>query len=441
MTIDASERPNPGEVPPPGENSVERVVAGSDPGAVDGRVLIVAPQPFYEDRGTPIAVRQVLQALSEIGYEIDVLTYPVGQSIRIPGVRYLRVANPLRFRSVPIGFSLKKLILDAIMFVKLTMLLRQRHYACVHAVEEAAFLAVLAARRRGLPVIYDMQSSMPEQLARHPLLGLGPLPRLWRAAEAWLIRRADLIVSSAGLADRVSGIAPGAWIREWHYATPVNPAGNGALVRERFGIEPDERVVLYTGNFEDYQGLSLFISAMPSVLSRVPNAVFLLVGANGHHTDMARRRLEALMPDRAYRLVPRQPREAISDFLALADVVVSPRTRGSNLPIKVLEYLAAGRAIVATEIPAHRSVLNEQRAVLVEARTEALARAIATLLEDPERVRQLEAAASRFARDHLSWSDFVGAVGGIYDAARGNGRSSPAGLSDHPGPELAATDR
>jgi hypothetical protein len=40
------------------------------------RVLFVAPQPFYEDRGTPIAVRQVLQALGQLGYAVDLLTYP-----------------------------------------------------------------------------------------------------------------------------------------------------------------------------------------------------------------------------------------------------------------------------------------------------------------------------------------------------------------------------
>src|SRR5262245_12832040 len=53
------------------------------------RVLVVAPQPFYEDRGTPIAVRQVVEALSHLGRSIDVLTYPVGRSVEIPRVSVL----------------------------------------------------------------------------------------------------------------------------------------------------------------------------------------------------------------------------------------------------------------------------------------------------------------------------------------------------------------
>src|SRR3989337_787177 len=77
------------------------------------RVLVVAPEPFYEDRGTPIAVCQLLRALSQLAYHVDVLTYPVGRDVDIPRVRCLRSWNPLRVRQVPIGFSLRKLLLDA----------------------------------------------------------------------------------------------------------------------------------------------------------------------------------------------------------------------------------------------------------------------------------------------------------------------------------------
>jgi hypothetical protein len=73
-----------------------------------GRVLIVTPQPFYEDRGTPIAVRYVAQALSELGAKVDLLAYPVGQDVKLRNVRVIRCANPLNLRNVPISFSAKK---------------------------------------------------------------------------------------------------------------------------------------------------------------------------------------------------------------------------------------------------------------------------------------------------------------------------------------------
>ena len=131
------------------------------------RVLVVAPEPFYEDRGTPIAVCQLLQALSQLSYEVDLLTYPVGQTLEIPGVRYFRPANPFRVRHVPIGLSLAKVLLDLTLTQELVRRLSDGGYCCIHALEEAAFPAVMFGRRFRVPVIYDMQSSLPEQLTKH----------------------------------------------------------------------------------------------------------------------------------------------------------------------------------------------------------------------------------------------------------------------------------
>ncbi len=379
------------------------------------RVLVVAPQPFYEDRGTPIAVRQVLKALSQLGIATDVLTYPMGQSPAIPGVRYYRVANPLRLRAVPIGFSARKVWLDLFLFAKLQSLLRRHHYRCIHAVEEAAFLAVLAARRRGIPVIYDMQSSIPEQLAKRRLLGSPPGRLFAQACEGWLIRQASRIVCSAGLAGRVRRAAPDALVSEWQFPswtpTPIAP---DMRLRARLGLREGERVVLYTGNFEDYQGTSLLVESMPDVLSRVPDAVFVLVGANGDEASNIAEQLARIAPARSHRLLPRQPREAMPAFLKIADIVVSPRIRGSNLPLKALEYLAAGCAIVATSIPAHRAVIDENLAVLVEPTSHALGEAIADLLQNPNRAERLRVAARRYAEENLSWIGFVKSVGELY---------------------------
>ena len=77
-----------------------------------GRVLVLAPEPFYEDRGTPIAVQQVLIGLSHLGYEVDVVTYPIGRDLQMEGVKIFRAANVLKIRSVPIGIFLRKMAVD-----------------------------------------------------------------------------------------------------------------------------------------------------------------------------------------------------------------------------------------------------------------------------------------------------------------------------------------
>jgi len=402
--------------------------------AASGRVLVVAPQPFYEDRGTPIAVLQVLRALSELGHQVDVLTYPVGASPQLPGVRYIRILNPLRIRRVPIGLSLRKLWFDVFLFALLVEQLARERYACIHAVEESAFFAVLAGRWFGVPVIYDMQSSLPEQLAERRGCRNRWMRRVLNACERWLLQRADRVVCSIGLAERARAAAPSAHVREWWYPHEAVRVSDEEVrqLRQELAIRDDQRVVVYTGNFEAYQGLLLLAQSVPAVLARVPNAVFVLVGSNGTDEETVRRALASSAPGAAYRLVLRQPRQRIAAFLAMADVVVSSRTAGGNVPLKVLEYLAAGRAIVATAVPAHRALLTDAHAVLVEATREALAGAIASLLEDESRLRQLQASARAYADAELGWDGFRGFVRELYGTLPSPAALQPLGPVSEP---------
>ena len=106
-------------------------------------------------------------------------------------------------------------------------------------------------------------------------------------------------------------------------------------------------------------------------------------------------------------------------FLAMADVLVSPREEGSNFPLKVFDYLAAGKPIVATDWPAHRQVLNEERALLVEPSGDAIAVAIVRLLRDPDMAARLGAAGKAYAEEELAWSAFSEMVAALYDSVRG----------------------
>jgi glycosyltransferase involved in cell wall biosynthesis len=380
------------------------------------RVLFVAPQPFYEDRGTPIAVRQVLQALGQLGYAVDLLTYPVGSDVTIPGLRIFRGANPFGIRTVPVGLSVRKLLLDISLANALRAHLRSQSYSCVHAVEEMAFPAAFLGHRYGVPVLYDMQSSLPEQLSRRVPFRWAPVRRILERLERWLIERSDLIVSSAGLAAQIQRAAPDAPVREWHF--PSAPAEAEApdvgALRKRLGLSAEEPVILYSGTFEAYQGLPELIASIPLVRAQVPSATFVLVGADRANGLATLESTESLLRSGALRIVERQPRSEMAAYLTMADVLVSPRAYGGNLPLKIFDYLAAGRPIVATDIPTHRSVLAEDRAVLVAPHTEAIAQGILAVLGDRLRAQRLATAARSYAQTHLGWNRFVDSVEALY---------------------------
>jgi len=252
------------------------------------------------------------------------------------------------------------------------------------------------------------------------------------AAERWLLRNAGWVVSFAGLAPRVRSVTPGMRAHEWRYpglGSAPSPAVTAEL-RQRLGVPPGTPVVLYSGTFEPHQGLSLLVDAAAELRARRPDVVFVLVGGSGGDGETVRRRVEELGLGGAVRLVERQPRELMPSYLAMATVVVSARTAGGNLPLKIFDYLAAGRPIVATDIAAHRAVLSAERAVLVAPEPVAVAAAIASLLADPERAARLGDRARAYAASTLGWPAFVTSVRELYGEVTARpwaGNGGPAG--------------
>lgn len=134
------------------------------------KILLLAPEPFYQDRGTPIAVRLVLRVLSERGDEVDVLTYHEGNDVTFQHVRVHRILNLPFIRNIRPGFSWKKLICDFFMFFEAARLARKNDCELVYAVEESVFMALLLKWIFNVPYVYDMDSSLSQQMIeQHPV--------------------------------------------------------------------------------------------------------------------------------------------------------------------------------------------------------------------------------------------------------------------------------
>lgn len=148
---------------------------------------MLAPQPFYQDRGTPIAELLLLRALSERGDRIDVLTYHEGADVQFPHVTVHRIANLPFVRNIRPGFSWKKIVCDVVLFFKSARLLRANRYDLIFAVEESVFMALWWKWIRGIPYVYDMDSSLSQQMmATYPFIR--PLAFLLRLSENLAVR-------------------------------------------------------------------------------------------------------------------------------------------------------------------------------------------------------------------------------------------------------------
>ena len=352
-------------------------------------ILFLAPQPFFEVRGTPLAVLAMVRALTALGHRVDLLTYPRGTDLEVHGVRHRRSLS-LPVGRVPPGPSLAKIALDLPFMAQAFWRMAIGRYDVVHAVEEAAHLAAPVARLLRLPLVMDIDSSIPDQLRQSGFAARGPLP--WAAArlEAHALRHAAAVITVCrSLTEGVRARAPGAVVFQVEDPPlvddrPLDP-GTVAGLRRSLGLDAGP-VVLYSGNLEPYQGVELLVDAA----GEVPEASFVLMGGEpaGIAALQARARASAA---RCVFAGPRPPAE-VAAFLALADVLVSPRVRGENTPFKVYTYLASGKPLVATRLPTHTQLMDDSMAFLVEATPAGLAGGIRAVLADPV------AAAERAAR-------------------------------------------
>ena len=81
------------------------------------RILMIAPEPFFEPRGTPFSEYHRIKALGELGHQVDLVTYPIGRDVPLPGLRIHRTLRPPFVSKVRIGPSVTKLLLDGLMLL------------------------------------------------------------------------------------------------------------------------------------------------------------------------------------------------------------------------------------------------------------------------------------------------------------------------------------
>jgi glycosyltransferase involved in cell wall biosynthesis len=372
------------------------------------RILVLAPHPFFQARGTPLAVRRVLEFLSSRGHQLDLLTFHEGEDVEIPNCRIYRIARPLWIRNIRPGFSFKKVVCDLFMFVQCLRMVRKNHYDLIHAVEESAFIAAAMQRLVGIPYVYDMDSSLAEQLVdAYPTLHFAF--STLRRCEAVAVRHSlGVLTVCAALEDVAHGHAPDKPIGRVEDTTLLGPeqahSGNGqsgdpvmpAAVGSR------SQVAMYVGNLEQYQGIGLLLEGFRHALIRVPDAHLVIVGGMDHDIARYRRKTQQLgIVNRVHFLGP-QPVTSLEGLFRRADVLVSPRLKGLNTPMKIYSYLDSGTAVLATRLRTHTQVLDDRIAYLVAPDPEALGDGLAKLLSDPVLRERLASQAKAYVQQEFT---------------------------------------
>lgn len=353
------------------------------------RILLIAPQPFFQLRGTPINVRAMAETLvREQICEVDLVVYPLGERIELDGVTIHRCTPVPLVSEVPAGPSFRKAILDVSLLAKALQLALTRKFDLFHGVEEGAFIAATLARLQNRPFVYDMDSCMETQLRDSTMLGSNVFAEILAVLEARTMKRAAAVVTVCeALSRRAKSRAPETPVFQIEDfpsdgADQADPSVVASL-RSEFSIDGNQRIVLYSGNFERYQGLDLLLKSFAHVQNDC-NVRLFLVGGGGpgkpqfeHYQRLAK----SLGISSRVVFCGNRPQAEMGAFMQLADVLVSPRILGENTPLKLYSYLAAGKPLVATAIYSHTQVVSSEHAYLAEPNDEAFGAALRSALD------------------------------------------------------------
>lgn len=379
------------------------------------KVLLLAPHPFYTPRGTPIAVREVISGLTGMGHTVDVLSFHEGEDVSMPGLKHLRIGKPPGVKKVPIGPSWQKAVCDVFLMLRAAKLLRTGQYDVVHAVEESAMIAGILQRVFGVPFIFDMDSLMSRQIAeKSPWLK--PATAVFKVLETRALRRSyGVLAVCQDLVDHAKVLHPTGNV---HLLPDVPNTGRAdGPLPDSLTQAPGVRLV-YVGNLEHYQGIDLMLEAFAAARSRPQaktQATLVVVGGREDHIEHYRTRANELGVGEQTRWVGPVPIQQLGRVMEYADVLVSPRTRGNNTPMKVYSYLASGKPVLATRLLTHTQVLHDEVSKLCDAEPEVMGQAMVELIEDATLRETLGQAGQAYVEREFSRDAFLRRLSLFYD--------------------------
>jgi len=392
------------------------------------KALVIAPQPFFTPRGTPFSVYYRTMISAELGIDIDLLTYGEGQDVDIPGVRLLRIPRFAILGNVKTGPSALKLFLDIFVLLRAIWLLIRNRYDVVHAHEEAVFFCRFLKPIFGFKLIYDMHSSLPQQLTNFNFTKSKWLIGLFAKLENTAIRNSEAVITICpDLADYVDSLIgkqekhlliENSIFDDVKLARPSGATGQDKGQMDSHPIPDANPLIVYTGTLEPYQGIDLLIGGFAKAVQEMPDAALLIAGGNPDQVTFFREMANTAGLGERCVLTGRVPQRQAKYFNSIASVIVSPRQSGTNTPLKVYEQLQSGIPLVATDIYSHTQVLSSDVAFLVPPTSDGLAAGLIEAVNDQDAAQRRVRNARQLYKDQYSRTAYIDKMTRLFELVR-----------------------
>jgi glycosyltransferase involved in cell wall biosynthesis len=360
------------------------------------KVLMIVPTPFFSDRGCHVRILEEARALADTGIDTVIVTYHLGtdpdtlQIERIPIVRW--------YTRTEAGATWGKIYLDIRLFWQAIRVTWRFRPNIIHAhLHEGALLGIALGYLFKLPVLFDCQGSLTDELAAHGFIRPKSwLERFFLRLERAIYRRVDAIISSGLISSPdnfLTRLCPPSQQRfeflDWVDTTrfsPARPEQRQARQAE-LGLPTDRIIGVFLGLLEPYQGIDILLEAFPAVLAENSQIHLLIIGFP--HQARYEQKAKTIGIFNRTTFSGRVPYGHIPAYLQAADFAIAPKYSPSEANGKLFNFMAAGLATVAFDTSLNRQILGDAGMYAGYKDGSALAKAIVSLAADPaERTRR-----------------------------------------------------
>jgi len=389
------------------------------------RIAMVAPCPFPTSQGTQVLIGQLAQALRKRGHRVHLVTYHYGdKSLNFPGPLRRSWRLPISGK-LGSGPSPQKLLFDMLLAIQLNKLVQEEKVQIIHAHNYEGMLVGLIIRRlRKVPLVFHTHNTMTHEL---PSYTCSPLAR--HMAE-WLARLLDHQLPWR--ADACIAVSPdiAAFIRQHGAAADRIWTIPPAIEADQFemdaeyihGAQKGGAHLFYAGNLDAYQNFNLILESLTEVVVYYPQC-FLEVVTNSSPTRFLEQVERMGLRERVH-FTQTTSFRVMRELLADCDLALLPRVSPYGFPIKLLNYLAAGKPVVICQGSANGIQHLVNGWVVTDNDARGFAEAIVSLLGNPGLRHRLSENAWKTVREKHSWEQWVPRYEEVYQKTLQNWRET-----------------
>ena len=390
-------------------------------------IAMVAACPFPANHGSAASIREMSDTLSEMGHAVHIVTYPTGQ--KDITVRYAKVHRTGPFQpetNAKVGPSSEKFVEDLALLRLLRRVIQRERIDIIHAHNyEAALIGVMAKWITRRPLLYNAVNLMSDELAGYNFIRPAWLARAIARGLDWFVPI---------FPDHITAVSPE--LKQWfvqrgtaEQKVDMIPAGivpelfdnaDPETVRRRHRIN-GRAIVMYTGVLNAFQRIDYLLRAFAVVSKQLPDALLLMVSplVSESHLREHQKLADQLGISDAIMWIAPHALEDLPSYLALASVAVISRPECPGHPVKLLNYMLAGKPIVCFEGAAKGLRHLHDAFIVPNHDCEALGKGIITLLEDRELAARLAANARTTVLANFDWRVICQKIEDIYDRLLG----------------------